>query len=199
MAKKRRPKYACEFCRKPFNTPEEKWGHYPHCAARKLSLQPGPKAGPEAPPSALADREPRRPGPDSQESRMLVLETPELIQLLRRDARDFAGMAYLLAKGNVAGEYEKAKEWLELSQALDDVDRNFDQMVGRLRLDRSLLFGIYHQMGPLRDTWMYYRTRHLKPALEGEKEQEIPQYIRDEDEMWATVMTNIKKMLVASR
>jgi hypothetical protein len=72
-------------------------------------------------------------------------------------------------------------------------------MVGRLRLDRSLLFRIYHQMGPIRDTWMYYRTRHLKPALEGEKEQEIPKDIREEEAMWATIMTNIKKMLVASR
>lgn len=199
MAKKRRLRYACEFCKKPFKSEQAKWGHAPHCNARKLSLQPATQAGPEAPPSAVADREPRRPGPDSQESRMLVLETPELIQSLWRDARDFAAMAYLLAKGNVAGEYEKAKEWLELSQALDDVDRDFDQMVWHLRLDRSLLFRIYHRMGPLRDTWMYYRTRHLKPALEGEKEQEIPQDIRDEVEMWATIMTNIKKMLVAAR
>jgi hypothetical protein len=128
-----------------------------------------------------------------------LLDTHEQIQQLERDARDFAGMAYLLSGMNVPGEYEKAKEWLQLSQALGDVERDCDQMVGRLRLDRSLLFNIYHRMLPIRDTWMHYRTRHLKPALEGEKEQEIPKDIREEDAMWATIMTNIKKMLVASR
>jgi hypothetical protein len=128
-----------------------------------------------------------------------LLDTHEHIQQLERDARNFAGMAYLLANGNVRGEYEKAKEWLQLSQALADVERDCDQMVGRLRLDRSLLFNIYHQMRGIRDTWMHYRTRHLKPALEGEKEHEIPEDIREEDAMWATIMINIKKMLVASR
>jgi hypothetical protein len=128
-----------------------------------------------------------------------LLDTHEQIQQLERDARDFAGMAYLLSGMNVPGEYEKAKEWLQLSQALGDVERDCDQMVGRLRLDRSLLFNIYHRMIPIRDTWMHYRTRHLKPALKGEKEQEIPKDIREEDAMWATIMTNIKKMLVASR
>ena len=54
-------------------------------------------------------------------------------------------------------------------------------------------------MRAIRDTWMHYRTRHLKPALDGEKEQEIPKDIREEDAMWATIMANIKKMLMASR
>jgi hypothetical protein len=99
---------------------------------------------------------------------------------------------------NVPGEYENAKEWIQVSQAFSDVERDFDQMVGLLRMDRSLL-RIYHQMGPIRDTWIHYRTRHLRPALEGEKEQEIPEDIREEEAMWATIMTNIKKMLVASR
>jgi hypothetical protein len=46
---------------------------------------------------------------------------------------------------------------------------------------------------------MYYRTRHLRPVREGEKEQEIPEDIREEDAMWATIMSNIKKMLAMSR
>ncbi len=199
MAKKRRHRYACKSCRKPFNTLPEMWGHTPHCPARKLSQQPTTQAGPEALRSAVADRESRRPGPDSHESRLLLLDTAELIQQLRRDARYFAGIAYLLAQGNEQGEYEKAKEWFWLSQGLDDVDRDFDLMVGPLRLDRSLLFRAYHQLGPIRDAWMYYRTRHLRPVREGEKEQEIPEDIREEDAMWATIMSNIKKMLAMSR
>jgi hypothetical protein len=57
----------------------------------------------------------------------------------------------------------------------------------------------HHQMRAIRDAWMHYRTRHLKPALDGEKEQEIPKDIREEDAMWATIMANFKKMLMASR
>lgn len=198
MAKKRRHRYACKSCRKPFNTLPEMWGHTPHCAARKLSQQPGTLAGPEALRSAVADRESRRPGPGSQESKLCLLDTYELIQQLQKDAHDFAGIAYLLAQGNVRGEYEKAKEWLWLSQALGDVDRDFDLMVGPLRLDRSLLFRAYHQLGPIRDAWMHYRTRHLRPVREGEQEQEIPEDIREEEAMWATIMTNLKKLLAAA-
>lgn len=199
MAKKRRPKHACELCRKPFLTIQAKWGHAPHCAARRLSLQPGPQAGPEAPPSTLADREPRRPGPDSLENKLCLLETHELIQQLRQDARTIASMAAGFAQMNVPGEYDKAKEWIAVFQGLDDVERESDQLVGRLQLDRTHLFRVYHQMGLLWGAWMHYRTCDLKPAVEGEKEQEIWKDIREEAAMWATVMTNIKKLLAASR
>ena len=60
-------------------------------------------------------------------------------------------------------------------------------------------FRVYHQMGLLWGAWMHYRTCDLKPAVEGEKEQEIWKDIREEAAMWATVMTNIKKLLAASR
>jgi hypothetical protein len=196
MAKITPHRYECDFCEKPFTTAQGVRGHLRHCAYRRLRQQVGAQA--EAEPPTVTERKFRRPGPDSQDSKRCLLDTYELIQQLRRDARDFAGIAYLLAKGNVRGQYEMAKEWLRLSQAVDDVERDFDLMVGPLRLDRSLLFRAYHQLGPIRDTWRYYRTRHLRPALEGEKEEEIPNDIREEEAMWATIMNNIKKMLAAS-
>lgn len=199
MAKITPHRYECDYCEKPFKTPQAVRGHLRHCTYRRLKQQVATQTEAEPASAARPTHLASRPGPDSQESRLLLLDTHEQIQQLERDARDFAGMAYLLSGMNVPGEYEKAKEWLQLSQALGDVERDCDQMVGRLRLDRSLLFNIYHRMLPIRDTWMHYRTRHLKPALEGEKEQEIPKDIREEDAMWATIMTNIKKMLVASR
>ena len=199
MAKITPHRYECDYCEKPFKTPQAVRGHLRHCTYRRLRQQAATQKEAEPASASRPTHLATRPGPDSQDSRMLLLETPELIQTLRQDARTIAGMAYLLANGNVPGEYEKAKEWLKLSQALDNVDRDFDPMVGSLCLDRSLLFTIYHQMRGIRDTWMHYRTRHLKPALEGEKEQEFPKDIREEEEMWATIMTNIKKMLAASR
>jgi hypothetical protein len=199
MAKKRRVRYPCEFCKHPFTIPQAKWGHYPHCAARKLRLQPATQARPEAPPTALANRESRRPGPDSLENKLCLLETHELIQQLRQDACTIASMAAGFAQMNISGEYEKAKEWIAVFQRLEDVEWESGQMVGRLQLDRTQLFRIYHAMGPLRKTWMHYRTCDLTPAVEGKKEQEIWKDIREEAAMWATVMTNIKKMLAAAR
>ena len=199
MAKITPHRYECDYCEKPFKTPQAVRGHLRHCTYRRLRQQVATQTEAEPASAAQTTHGASRPGPDSQESRLQLLDTHEQIQELERDARDFAGMAYLLSGMNVLGEYEKAKEWLQLSQALADVERDCDQMVGRLRLDRSLLFRIYQQMRGIRDTWMYYRTRHLRPALMGEKEHEIPEDIREEDAMWATIMTNIKKMLVASR
>ena len=199
MAKITPTRYECDYCEKPFTTPQAVRGHLRHCTYRRLRQQADTQTEAEPASAARPTHLANRPGPDSQESRLLLIETHEQIQQMKEDSRTIAGMAYLLANGNVAGEYEKAKEWFQLSQALDDVERSFDQMVGGLRLDRSLLFNSYHQMRGIRNTWMYYRTRHLKPALEGEKEQEIPKDIREEEAMWATIMTNIKKMLVASR
>ena len=198
MAKNRRPKHACELCGKPFLTIQAKWGHAPHCA-RRLSLQPGPQAGPEAPPTALADREPRRRGPDSLENKLCLLETHELFQQLRQDALILASLAAGFALMNIPGEYEKAKEWIAVFQRLEDVEWEFGKMVARLQLDRTQLFQIYHEMGPLRKTWMQYRTCDLTAAVEGEKEQEIWKDIREEAAMWATVRTNIKKLLAAAR
>lgn len=199
MPRRRRSPNKCQWCRKRFLAPQAMWGHAPHCAARKLSLQLATQARPEAPPTALADREPRRPGPDSLENKLCLLETHELIQQLRQDARTIASMAAGFAQMNVPGECDKAKEWFAVFQGLEDVERESDQMVGRLQLDRTQLFRIYHQMGSLRGAWMHYRTCDLTPAVEGEKEQEIWKDIREEAAMWATVMTNIKKMLAAAR
>ena len=49
-------------------------------------------------------------------------------------------MAAGFAQMNVPGEYDKAKEWIAVFQGLEDVERESDQMVGRLQLDRTHLF-----------------------------------------------------------
>jgi len=43
------------------------------------------------------------------------------------------------------------------------------------------------------------RTRHLKPELGEETNQENREDRREEDDRWATIIINIKNMLVASR
>jgi len=199
MARKRRLKYACEFCRKLFDTPEEKWGHYPHCAARKLRLQPATQAGAEAPASNIADRESRRPGPDSQDMKLVLLDTHEEITRLRNDAEDHAWWAQFLARtasAQVQG-HATPEDWGRLAQDLGDVERDLDQMKGRLRLDRSLLFNIYHRMLAVQYAWLEYQARDF--SREGVVTPEGEDVLRAEQALFADLMLKIKRMLVAAR
>jgi hypothetical protein len=199
MAKKRRLKYACEFCQQPFNTPEEKWGHYPHCAARTLSLQPATQAGPEAPPSAVADREPRRPGPNGQDMKLLLLDTHEGLTQLHSDAGDHAWWAQWLARTapTHAEGHATPEEWAMIYQDLGDVTRELDQMVGPLRLDRRLLFTVYHRMLAVQGAWLEYRARDF--SREGVVTPEGEDVLRTEQALFADLMLKIKRMLVAAR
>ena len=194
MAKKRRGRYPCESCEDTFKTPQAKWGHVPHCKGRKLSQQLATQAEAEPVSTSRADHITRRPGPDSQENKLLLLEAYELIQQFQENARHCAAISYLMAERNVRGQYERAKEWLAVYNDLTDIERDCFQMVGRLRLDRGLLFRIYHQIRPIRDTWVHYQTHDLNPA-----DKERVEAIRKEEAKWDTLMTMIKKLLVASR
>ena len=51
-------------------------------------------------------------------------------------------------------------------------------------------------MRAIRDTWMHYRSRHLKPELGKETTQEHREGIREEAALWDTFTSHIKKMLV---
>lgn len=199
MAKKRRLKYACEVCRKRFPTPHAKWGHYPHCAARKLSQQPATQAGAEAPPSNVADREARRRGPDSNEMRLLLLDTHEEIAKLHGIAGNHAWWAQFLARTaptHVDG-HAKPEEWTGIYQELGDVERDLDQQVGPLRLNRSLLFNIYHRLLVVQSAWLNYQACDFSCGSElTPKGEEV---LREERAIFADLMLNIKRLLVAAR
>jgi len=198
-AKKRRLKHPCEFCQERFATPQAKWGHYPQCEARKLSQQPTPQAGAEAPPSAVAGREPHRPGPDSQDMKLLLLDTNEGLIQLHSDAGDHAFWAQWIAQTDPTHAQGKStpEEWVMIYHDLGNVTRDLDLMVGPLRLDRSLLFSIYHRMLAIQDVWLDYRTRDFTRA--GEVTPEGEEVLRQERALFADLMLKIKRMLVAAR
>lgn len=90
------------------------WGHYPSCPKRKLSLEPATKAEPEAPSSTFSDQESRRPGPDSQDMKLVLLETQETITRLYSDAEDHTFWADFLsrtARKHVEG-HASPEEWV---------------------------------------------------------------------------------------
>lgn len=199
MARKRRLKYACEFCRKPFNTSEEKWGHYAHCVKRNLSLKPATQAGAEAPPSIFVERASRRPGPDSQDMKLLLLDTHEAITQLQRDADGHTFWAEFLARtasAQVQG-HATPEEWGRLAQDLGEVERDFFLMKGNLRLDRSLLFNIYHRMLAVQEAWLEYQVRDF--SRNGELTPKGEDVLREERALFADLIVKIKRMLVAAR
>src|SRR4051812_48756513 len=141
MAKKRRLPYKCEFCPERFITPQAKWGHTPHCDSRKLSLTPAGKPEAEPPPSTFVNRESRRPGPDARDMKLDLLNVQEELTWFRNIADNnviWAEFLFRSARKHVEG-HATPEEWKKVYDILGDVQRDFDLMIGRLRLDRSLL------------------------------------------------------------
>ena len=132
MAKKRRLKHACQYCHERFASPQAKWGHYPQCKARKLSLDPASKPEAQPPHSSVADRESRRPGPDNQDMKLLLLDVNEDATQLERDAGDHAFWAQWIARTDPTHAQGKTtpEEWVMIYQDLGNVTRDLDLMVG---------------------------------------------------------------------
>ena len=195
-AKKRRLKHPCEFCQERFATSQAKWGHYPQCEARKLSLDPASKPEAQASPAVLSDR---RPGPDSPEMKLLLLDTHEAITQLHSDAGDHAFWAQWIARTDPTHAQGKTtpEEWVMIYQDLGDVTRDLDLMVGPLRLARSLLFHIYHRMLAIQDAWLSYQARDFTRG--GELTPEGEEVLREERARFADLLLKIKRMLVAAR
>lgn len=199
MAKKRRLKYPCEFCSKRYVTPQAKWGHYARCPKRNLSQESATQAKPEAPSSTIEQRESRRSGPDSQEMKLLLLDVNEDIIRLYRDAEDHTFWAEFFSRTdpNHAQGKTTPEEWTMIYQDLGDVTRDLDLMVGPLRLDRSLLFNIYHRMLAVQGAWLGCRARDF--SREGEVTPQGEEVLREEQARFADLILKIKRMLVAAR
>jgi hypothetical protein len=199
MASKRRLKYTCESCPKRFATPQAKWGHHPSCPGRKLSLQPATQAKAEAPSSTFEHSESRRPGPDSQDMKLLLLDVNEDATQLERDAGDHAFWAQWLARTdpNHAEGHANPEEWVMIYHDLGNVTRDLDLMVGPLRLDRSLLFNIYHRMQAIQGAWLECQRRDFSRG--GEVTPEGEEVLREEQARFADLILKIKRMLVAAR
>jgi hypothetical protein len=173
----------CQFCGRRFTNRQSVRAHLKGCLkyrrVRQFHDSPSGKTeiclksnstAVETASGSAQDQAPRRPGPDSQESRLLRVDTYEVIQQLCHVAEEIVIAAQLsqvhqewLAR-NARGarlaydcQGTPPEEWSKLHQAICNVERDFDRMVGRLQLDRNLLFGIYHRLRAIRDTWLLYR------------------------------------------
>ena len=70
-------------------------------------------------------------------------------------------------------------------------------MIGPLRLNRSLLFNSYHRMLAVQGAWLEYQARDF--SHEGELTPKGEDVLREEQALFADLMLNIKRKLVATR
>ncbi len=211
MARKTRAR-RCFYCERRFKNAQAVRGHQLHCPVRRLRLQA--EAGRRLQPAGQLSRDQTSPvnpsetsarsvhkrhGPDSQENKLLLLDTHEAITKLHRTAGRHAWMAQWLSRAAPAHAEGHAtpEEWLEIYQDLDDDERDLDQMKGSFRLDRTLLFRVYHRFLVTLDNWCQYRWRDF--SRNGELTPQGQTAVHKDEVHLTDVLSKIKHMLVAAR
>lgn len=165
-----------------------------------MRLQP---AGPHSPPVNAAEASGqslhRRHGPDSSENKLLLLDTHEAITDLYRTAAGYVSMAQWLRRGVPMQAEGRAtpEEWLHIYHDLDDVERDLCQMKLLFRLDRTLLFRVYHRFLVIQENWL--RCRGLDFSRDGELTPDGDTAVREDKAFLADIFLKIKRMLVAAR
>jgi hypothetical protein len=171
----------------------------PKAAALPLSVRPekNPLASPSIQVNTVKPLN-RRTGRQSQESLLTLLNVDELFPNLKAESHDHADIARVLS--SVASNFIGLEdEWNKVYGALDDVHRDYEQMVIGMRLDPVLLFSVYQRMLQIKEQWLSIRTGELTPKDDREMSQENYDALCEEKECWAAIIYKIKQMLVASR
>ena len=206
----------CFHCEKRFKNPQAVRGHQPHCPVRRLNAQAGGQTQDKPTRNSVLqeDSEYHRPGPDSKESKLLLVNTHEDIEQLIQVMGHIVAAAHFFFRGAFSHVKRNIppEEWAKLHGDLDDVERDFQQMMGRLRLDQSLLFKIYHRLKRVRDIWLQFREhdymesvqRRLAASVAGLNDSdailpESRQMIEEDRARLDDVVTKVKHLLVAAR
>jgi hypothetical protein len=136
---------------------------------------------------------------DSQENLLLLLDGSEMFPRMKRKCRDYTAIARMLV--NVRPGMTATEKWVALYWILDECERDYEQMVMRFRLDRTILFRTYRQMLAVKRSWLNYLWNDFAQTDEticDEVNTTEPSAWDEEEQLWDTLMTNIKKMLVSS-
>lgn len=209
----RRKLFECTACHRRFETAQSLFGHLRHCRYHRLKTEAKAEAGNQPPghhqsePHALQpdlegntrESASRRGGRDSQEHLLLLLDVYEVLPELKRKCLDYAAICRLL--GSVRPEMTSVEEWIALYWILDECERDYEQMVLRLRLDRMILFQIYRQLSVVKQRWLNYLSTDFDYQIGSLAEEIHERHASTWDEeahMWTMIMTNIKKMVVAA-
>jgi hypothetical protein len=142
---------------------------------------------------------------------LLLLDTHESVNalILRlehiiAEALCFFRTAAPRVQGNIAPQ-----QWVLIYDDLGNVERDLEQMVARLQLDRTLLFSAYHRLQTIAQVWLTHREHNYLQALarrlpldmkdEEAFSRERRKTIDDDKALLQDVITKIKHLLVAAR
>ena len=197
MARKRRLPYECFTCGQRFKNAQAVRGHRRHCRYPRLKRQAEAQAADQPEP---ATRFGKRPGPLSQEGKLLALDAWEGLEQLQRVAQRIGTVANIMADMNVGGQYERAMEWAKIYWVLDDCLRDFDPMLPSFRLDRGVLFGTYTGMRHLKERWIKERvSSFFRPDLEPDGLDEATRsMLLDEEAKFVRLIDQLKRLVVAA-
>lgn len=129
----------------------------------------------------------------------MLLDVSEVLSELKRKSLDYAAIARMLA--NVRPWMTTVEQWVALYWMIDECERDYEQMVLRLRLDRTILFRIYQQMLSAKQNWLTYLGTDFNQNTESlcnEMNMNESSAWDVEVHMWNNLMTSLKKMLVAA-
>ena len=221
--------FECFDCSRRFRKVQALRGHLRHCeyhrrhrlkqqAEAEAGNQPAehnqpenqPSRGPARPPLIRGDGNrplSRRPGRDSQDSLLLLLDVYEILPKLKNECLDYVAISRQLA--SVRSNITSSEEWVKVYWILDECERDYEQMVFRFRLDPVLLFRIYRTMLAMKERWLCYLAQDWSKAIRlgsGIGEDPAPDEVhdkyvcalREEELRWDTILTKVKKMLVGS-
>ena len=209
----RRRMLECASCHRRFKIPQALFGHLRHCRWHRLKRQAKAKAGNQPPGQRQSQQNMPKPpagdteavsvsqrrGRDSQENLLLLLDGSEMFPRMKRKCIDYTAIARMLA--NVRPGITTTEKWVALYWTLDECERDYEQMVMRLRLDRTILFRTYQQMLVVKRSWLNYLWNDFAQTDETVSDEVNTTQSSawdEEEQLWDTLMTNIKKMLVSS-
>lgn len=209
---KRQP-FECSSCHRRFKIPQALFGHLRQCQWHRLKRKAKAEAENQPPRRCHSQQKSKKSrderiaevvrsqhrGRDSQENLLLLLDLSEVLPKLKWKSLDYGAIARLLR--TVRPQMTTPEEWMALYTTIDDIERDYEQMVMRLRLDRIILFRTYHKMLAVKNRWMNYLSTDFNTSNESicddvQTNESSAWY--EEAQMWDTIMTNIKRMLVSS-
>jgi hypothetical protein len=208
-----RKPFECSSCFRRFRNAQALFGHLRHCERHmRLKAEAQAKAGSQPPgqfrpkegqskADVQADAKPSsgRFGRDSQDNLLLLLDVYELLPELKHMCLERACIARLL--GSVKPGLTSVEAWISLNWTIDECERDHEQMVMRLSLDRMILFRIYQRMLEVKNNWLNYECNDCdkQSGFVSEEMDEKGTFLSNKEErLWTAIMTSIKRMLVGA-
>lgn len=213
---------SCRFCKRDFKSAQAIKAHLRHCKTYQSvpKAETLPKAGD---PSVGRDQyegtesmikrvhsddvevllRRQRPGRDSHESLIALLDVHEMLTALLKEGLGHYGYVRLV-EGMRTEDEPACLEWKQLLQDLYSCVADADTMKLNFRLNHSLLYDMYNRMLTVKERWLDYRRYDVEGSFRpldigsGHYFDEPNPTLLAEERRLELVLCKIKRMVVSS-